>query len=241
VTPWSATFLFEVVNFMVLAAALGWLFFKPVRAVLEADRDRRAKEEHETAERRAEAETLTKEARAALEGARREAEKSRVEIVTAAEREANRIREEAREAMEEQRRTFEREREASRQADAGALAGTVGRIAAASVRALLEALDGPALDLALVRGACEELHALPRGAGDGATVESARPLDSEARRLLRDALGADFAERTVTELGAGVRVTTVVGQVDGSALALGRRAAHEVAALMAKGPEGSDG
>ena len=240
-TPATATFLFEAVNFMTLAAALGWFFFKPVRAALDTERDRWVKEERESEGQRARAETLAKEGQAALERAGREAERSRIEIVAAAEREATRIREEARQSMDEQRRTFRRELEASRQAEASALANALGRIAAASVRGLLEALDGPALDLALVRGACEALRALPQGAGDGATVESARPLDVEARRLLRDVLGTDFAERTVTELGAGVRITTVAGQVDASALALGRQAARDVAALVVGDAGTSDG
>jgi F-type H+-transporting ATPase subunit b len=235
VAPWLATFLFEAVNFLLLVGALGWLFFKPVRAALDAERDRRAKEEGEAAEQRAQAAALAKEARAVLEEGRRETERRRAEILAAAEQQAARIREEARQALEEQRRTFARELEASRQAQAGAVAETVGRIAAASVRHLLEALDGPSLDLALVRGACKEVRTLPEAARRAATVESARPLDSESRRLLEEALGAAFAERTVAELGAGIRITTAAGQVDASALALARRAARDLAAAATGG------
>jgi hypothetical protein len=42
----------------------------------------------------------------------------------------------------------------------------------------------------------------------------------------------NFDEHVVTELGAGVRVTTAIGQVDASALALARQAAHEVRTEM---------
>ena len=45
--PWVANFLFEAVNFLLLAGALGWLFFRPVRTALDAERERRAKEEAE--------------------------------------------------------------------------------------------------------------------------------------------------------------------------------------------------
>lgn len=237
--PWVATFLFETVNFLVLVGALGWLFFRPVRAVLDAEREGRAREQGEAAEQRAQAEALAKEARAALEEGSRETERRRAEILAAAEQQAARIREESRQALEEQRRTSARELEASRQAQAEALAGAVGRIAAASVRNLLEALDGPSLDRALVRGACEEIRVLPAAARRTATVESARPLDPESRKLLQEALGGGFTERTVGELGAGVRVSTAAGQVDASALALGRRAAHDLAA--ATGAEAGGG
>ena len=235
--PPVASFLFEVVNFVVLVAALGWLFFRPVRASLEAERDRRAEAERAVAELRAQAETLGKEVRAAWEEHERETERRGAEILTAAEREASRVREESREAVEAERRTVERELAAGRRAHASALAGAIGRIAAASVRRLLESLDGPSLDLALVRGACEELRALPRAVREVATVEAARPLGPEGRCALHDVLGPTFTERAVAELGAGVRVTTGAGQVDASALALARRAAQDIAAVAA-GEEG---
>jgi F0F1-type ATP synthase membrane subunit b/b' len=230
VAPWVANFLFEAVNFLLLVGALGWLFFKPVRAALDAERDRRAKEEGAAAEQRAQAEALAKEARRALEEGSRETERRRAEIVAAAEQQAARIREDTRQALEGERRTFARELEASRQAQAGALAETIGRIAGASVRDLLETLHGPSLDVALVRGACEQLRALPQAARRMATVECARPLDPESRRLLEDALSAGFSERTV---GAGVRITTAAGQVDASALAIARLAARDLASSAA--------
>ena len=237
--PWLATFLFEAVNVLLLAGVLGWFFFKPVRAGLEAERERHAKEETEAAEHRAQAEALAKEARAALEEGGRETERRRAEILAAAEQQAARAQEDASKTLDAERRALARELEASRQAQAAALAETVGRIGAASVRDLLQALDGPSLDLALVRGACQEVRTLPEAARRAATVESARPLDPEGRRLLQDALGAEFTERTVAELGAGVRVTTTAGQVDASALAIARRAARELAA--AAGDEAGGG
>jgi len=38
VAPWVVNFLFETVNFLLLVGALGWLFFKPVGAALDAER-----------------------------------------------------------------------------------------------------------------------------------------------------------------------------------------------------------
>ncbi len=236
--PPVASFLFEVVNFVALVAALGWLFFRPVRAALESERGRRAEEERAVAALRAQAETLATEVRAAREEREGETERRCAEILAAAEREAARIREEVRQAVEAERRTAERELAAGRRAQASALADAMGRIAGASVRSLLESLDGPSLDLALVRGACEELRALPPAVREAATVETARPLGPEARGALRDVLGTTFTERAVAELGAGVRVTTGAGQVDASALALARRAARDIVAVAA-GEEGN--
>ncbi len=237
-SPPVASFLFEVVNFVALVAALGWLFFRPVRAALEADRDRLAEERRAVAELREQAETLAREARAAREEREGETERRGAGILAAAEREAARIREEARQAVEAERRTVERELAAGRRAQASALADAIGRIAAASVHRLLESLDGPSLDLALVRGACEELRALPPAVREAAAVETARPLSPEARGALHDVLGTRFTERAVAELGAGVRVTTGAGQVDASALALARRAARDIVTVAA-GEEGN--
>jgi F-type H+-transporting ATPase subunit b len=237
VAPPVASFLFEVVNFVALVAALGWLFFRPVRAALESERARLAEAERTVAELRAQAETLTREVRAAREERESETERRCAGILAAAEREAARIREESRQGVEAERRTVEGEVAARRRAQASALAEAIGRIAAASVRRLLESLEGPSLDLALVRGACEELRALPPAVREAATVEVARPLGLEARGALRDVLGTTFTERAVAELGAGVRVTTGAGQVDASALALARRAARDTMAVAA-GEEG---
>jgi hypothetical protein len=65
-------------------------------------------------------------------------------------------------------------------------------------------------------------------------VESARPLDPEARRLLEQALGIRFEERLVATLGAGVRVTTASGQIDASAARIAREGARELGALAAR-------
>ncbi len=67
-----ANFLFEAANFLLLAAALGWLLFKPVRRALDAERARHAREEDESKRLRAEAEVLAREARSAREAADRE-------------------------------------------------------------------------------------------------------------------------------------------------------------------------
>jgi F0F1-type ATP synthase membrane subunit b/b' len=228
VSPVLANFLFEAANFLLLAVVLGWVLFKPVRRALDRERERHDKEVGESQRLRAEAESLAKEARAAKEAATREADERRRESLETARREAAEIIEIARKAQLAERRRFEQELAVRREAEAANLAEAVGRIAAASVRSFLGALEGPALDAALVRAAREELDAVPKAARRPAVVECARPLDAETRAILESVLGEGFQERIVRELGAGVRVTTPAGQVDATAVALARRAALAV-------------
>jgi len=228
-----ANFLFEAVNFLLLAAALGWVLFKPVRRALDAERARHDKDLEDAARVKREAEARLQEAagaRAKLEAASTAEAKKRLDD---AGQQAARIVEEARAAADEERRAFEREQEARRQAEAVALAGTVGRIAGESVVRLLRSLDGPALDLALVRAACEELRKLPRPAAGTVLVESARGLDPDSKKLLAAALGDGFQARELPALGAGVRVTLPGGKIEASAAALAREAAG---AVVAAGP-----
>jgi len=245
VSPALANFLFEAVNFLLLAAALGWLLFRPVRRALDAERERHVREENELKRLRSEAESLAKEAQATREGADREATERRAGILTAAQAEAARILDAARKTQGAERHALAQELESSRNAQAAAVADTVGRIAAESVSQLLARLEGPSLDAALVAAACAQLQTLPSSArGPAALVESAHPLDAQSRKLLEGALGAGFAERTVGELSAGVRVTTPAGQVDATALSLARQASRAVASAASdpdQTPGGGDG
>ena len=236
-SPAVANFLFEAGNLALLAGGLGWLLFRPVRRALDDERARHDKLGEEATRLRSEADALAKEARAVRDAADREAEQRRIEARAAAQKEADRVIEEAREREARDRQRFERELESGRQAQTAALAETVGRLAAQSVRRLLETIDGPALDLALVRAARAELGALPAPARGAALVESPRPLEPEARRLLEEVLGPGFQQRVVADLGAGVRITTPQGQVDASALSIGREAARRVAAAMLQAKE----
>lgn len=231
-SPWLANFLFEAANFLLLAAALGWLLFKPVRGALDRERERHAQEEEELKRLRSEAESQLKEAHAMREAADQEIADQRKELLESARKEAAQILEEARRTQAAERRTLERELAASRASEAAALSQVVGRMAGASVARLLADLEGPSLDLALVRAACTELLELPSSARGSAAVESAHPLDAESRRLLAGAIGEGFEERTVAELLAGVRVTTSAGQVDATALAVARQAARAVTASV---------
>jgi len=228
VSPTLANFLFEAANLLVLALALGWAFFKPVRRVLDAEVDRHAKQDEDAAQRKAEAEALMEQARTARAEAARERDEQRQQMLEAARREAAGVLDKARATQAAERQALGQEMQAARAAEASALAETVGRIAGASVRDLLERLDGPSLDQALVGAACKALESMPQETRGSAQVESARPLAEESRRQLERALGIHIEERIVPELGAGVRVTTAGGQVDTTASAIARQAAREV-------------
>lgn len=227
-----ANFLFETANFVVLAAALGWILFRPVRRALDRDRQRRAEEEADLTRKRTETDRLLGEARQARAGLEQEMDKRRSELLGEAQREARRIRDEAREQQAVELRKLESEMVSARAVGLRALREPVGRIAGASLRSLLETLDGPSLDSALVGAACRTLRGMAEADRQPAMVEAARSPEPEARRMLSDLLGADFELRVVEELGAGVRVTTPGGQVDASALSLAREAADQLEDLV---------
>ncbi|MGR8918776.1 MAG: hypothetical protein ACU85V_04085 [Gammaproteobacteria bacterium] len=225
-----ANFLFEAVNFALLATVLGWVLFKPVRQTLERERARQQESEAAQERLRAEAEALLAEARAVRERSDEEAAARREEMLAAAREEAARILAQARESEVADRRALEQELATRRAGEATALAATVARIASDSVAELLASLEGPDLDAALVRAACAELRGLSAPKPGATLVESARALGGGTRRLLEDAIGHGFEERVVAELGAGVRVTTPAGQIDATAVAIARQAARAVAA-----------
>jgi F0F1-type ATP synthase membrane subunit b/b' len=231
VSPALANFLFEAANFLVLAAALGWVLFRPVRRALDAERARHEAAREESDRLRSEAATLKDEARAERETVEREVEARRREALRSAEAEAARLLEEARGRRAAERRALEQELEVRREAETTALTDEVARVAAESVRRLLLTLEGPPLDAALVRAACAELEKLPKHERGSMLVESARPLEPSSRKALAGLLGTGFAERIVPELGAGARIITGAGQVDVTASSIAREAARAVRAM----------
>ena len=228
-SPTVANFLFEAANLLLLMLGLAWFGFRPVRAALDAERARHAKLGEEASKARTEAEELSAQARASRDEARRLAEARRTEILAGAREEAASVARQAEQDREHQRRAFEREQHAAARGQVETIGDAVGLVASESVRRLLAVIDGPALDRALVGAASEQLRALPASARDGALVETARPLDPEARTLLAEWLGNAASERLVPELGAGVRVTTSAGLVDASARAIAAQAARALA------------
>ena len=224
-----ADFLFEAVNFLILAVVIGYLFFRPVRAALGRERDDRARVEADTARLHEEADELARKARDAWGGVDADIADHRERLLTAARAETTRAQEQAREAQAAERRAFEAQLRAAREAQAVELASVIGQVAAGSVVRLLTTIDGPDLDAALVRTACAELGPASARHARPADVESAHPLTTGDLAELSRVLGGDFTRRVVPELGAGVRITTATGQVDATAAGFARRAARDIA------------
>lgn len=222
------TFLFEAANFLLLAAVLGWLFFRPVRDALERRRSELESEQRAAAEARTEAERARQDAsarRAELEGS---LDELRERVRSDAEAERDRLVEAARARMQRERETLKGELVAQRRGQARSLARDAAFAAKEIVVRLLGTMEGPDLEHALLRAACGELEKL-RFAGPLApvVVESARALEDEAIATLAQAAGvaaADAGRRVDPDLVAGLRVLTARGLVDASAAGLAAQA-----------------
>lgn len=226
-SPTLATFLFELVNFLLLVALLGWILFRPVREALEA---------RVTAERQRSAALATQEAsiadaRAELDKRRAsfddETAKLRRDRLATAETEAAAIVAGARETADRERERSLRTLAHLEHAQVERLSHTVAAATRETISHLLATLETGDLDAALVRVVCHQLDSA-RGA---ILVESAGPLDQQSRAEISKAVDAHTASlefRVVPELGAGLRVTTPRGLIDASAAGL---AAHAERAL----------
>lgn len=229
------TFLFEAANFLLLAALLGWIFFRPVRDALERRRATLESEEREAAEKRLEAERALAEAtarRSALESSLASlSEQAREQ----AERERSRLLDAAREQAQRERETLKTELAALRRGQAKQTARDAAAAAREVVVRLLERIDGPDLEQALMGAASRELANLAASGGVAPViVESAAPLDPTLLEGLARAAGVagrDLTARQVPDLGAGVRILTARGLIDASAAGL---AAHAERALLAR-------
>jgi F0F1-type ATP synthase membrane subunit b/b' len=226
-----ATFVFETVNFLLLAVALGWLFLRPMRKLLDDERSAHNEAERKAKEAAAQAEHTRAELTERLAALHEEADRIRATARGQAEQDAAHILERARSQLEDEQRRAEREAQGQREAHTNELARDVGLVAGRIVVEVF-ARAGEQGDLALARAARDQLSAM---AAHGAThflVESARPLGDDARGALRSALGGAFDGaqlRVVPELVAGVRVTSEAGLVDATALGLATAAQRAIA------------
>ena len=119
--PTLTTFLFEMANFLVLAAALGWLFFKPVRQALMDYRTKLEADNELAAQKLAEADKVHQQ----MSDARSQLQ---AELAERRASELAELRQQAERIVADARSTAEREREVLL-AEAGKL-----RVAAVSDR-----------------------------------------------------------------------------------------------------------
>jgi F-type H+-transporting ATPase subunit b len=222
------TFLFEAANFLLLAAVLGWLFFRPVRDALERRRSALESEQRAAAEARAEAERALREARARRTELEGSLEELRARVQREAESERERLVGAARAQMQHERETLKGELVSLRRAQARSLARDAAFAAREIVVRLLEEMEGPELEHTLLGAVCRELEKL-RSSGSLApvVVESARALNEEALAALAEAAGVsgtDARHHVDPALVAGLRIITARGLVDASAAGLAAQA-----------------
>jgi F-type H+-transporting ATPase subunit b len=227
-SPTWVTFLFEAANFLLLAGLLGWLFFRPVRDVIERSRAELAAERSAAEEARTEADRIlqeTREKRAELEGS---LEELRARVQREADQERERLVDSAREQVQRERDTLKGELVSQRRAQSRSLVRDAMLAAREIVVRLLEEMGGPDLEQALIRTACRELAGLSSGGSlQPIVVESARALEVDALDQLTEAAkvqAADVSHRVDPDLIAGVRVLTARGLVDVSAAGLAAQA-----------------
>lgn len=222
------TLLFEAGNFLLLAALLGWLFFRPVRDALERRRSELEREQRAAAEDRAEAERALEEARARRVEAESSLEALRERVQREAESERERLIEAARAQTQRERETLKGELVSQRRAQARSLARDAAFAAKEIVVRLLEEMEGRDLERTLLEAACRQLAELrSSGALAPVVVESARALDEEALAALAEAAGvarSDAGHRVDSSLVAGLRVLTDRGLIDASVEGLAAQA-----------------
>lgn len=234
-SPTLTTFLFETANFLVLAAVLGWLFFKPVRQAL-ANRQAELESAAQTAAKKlAEAEHAQQEINTAHASLQAELNEQRGREVAAAKKQAD-------ELLNKARASAQRERDMSRRLAArmsDAQQETLAQVAAAAagdtVEHLLKQIGGPELHAALVESACEQLRSLPQESISPIKIESTQGLSAGQLGQLRDVLGSavDKADiRTIDGLGAGIRISTGRGLIDASVSGLSQFARQSLVTEM---------
>lgn len=227
-------FLFEIGNFGLLVVGLAWLVLRPIRTALDAERERRDAVEAELATKRTELETAQSQLEEARHAFELDMNTTRGARLAAAQSEAAAIVERAREQAEREREAALRDADVEAKARIDASRTAMGTIAGAAVRQLLETVDGPPLEEALVGAVCERIAEWGDAELGDIVVEAARPLSAEAVRRLSERLRREVSVRVVAELGAGVRITSAAGQIDATAAAFARLAEGRVVAELSR-------
>ena len=226
-SPTLATFLFELINVLLLIGLLGWLFFKPVRAALQTKQDAELARRNELASQLADAERQRAELDRHLRAFGTEMAQMRQAHLAAAAQEATAMRTQAHDAAMRERESVTRMLAQLERAQLERLSAAVATATRESVTRLLATLSAPDLDVSLVHAACRQLAALDGSSLGAVLVESARPLGDAARLAVTAVLDGHAPStqfRVVPDLGAGLRIVTSKGLIDASALGIGREA-----------------
>ena len=226
-SPTLVTFVFELINVLLLIGVLGWLFFKPVRAALQSKLEADEQRRDQLAAREADVERQRAEVDLRRQGFDTDMAQLQQAHVAAATQEAAAILAQAHEAAERERDAVTRTFAHLERAQLGRLSAAVAAATRESVARLLATLSAPDLDVSLVHAACRQLAAVDGRHLGAVLIESAHPLDDAARATMTAALGgrAPSTEfRVVPDLGAGLRVVTAKGLIDASARGIAQEA-----------------
>jgi F0F1-type ATP synthase membrane subunit b/b' len=229
------TFLFEIANFVGLAAVLAWLFFKPVRKALEDQRAASKRKDEEAAQKLADAARLRQDIESQHQTLATELAAMRTKVRESAKQDAAQIVDEARAQVERERAALKREALHIEKAQTAKIALAVATVTHHTVKRFLQQMEGPELELTLVKAACRELQALSNDSLAPVGVESATALDEVSRQLIDTSLGAaaksaDF--QVVPELEGGLRVSTAHGIIDASIIGLANFAEQSLSVDM---------
>lgn len=216
-SPTVTTFLFEVANFLILAGALTWLLFRPVRAAIEKRREHIAEAEQQSTEKLAEAERTRREIEQRLARLDEEIREKRDSAKQTATQEAEQIVSEARAAAQRERASLKRQLHNLEHARIENISKIVAATAGQAVGRLLHDVAETDLDGALVRQACHQLQTFDGNSLAPVIVESARELSAEERQAIENAAGpagesVDY--RITEELKMGLRISTNRGLID---------------------------
>ena len=224
-SPVLTTFVFEIVNFLLLVSLVSWLFFRPVRAALQARQDAEKRRREELDARHADFDQQRRE----LEERRRtfdvDTARMREALLATTSQEAAAIRAQASEAAQRERESVERTMAQLEQAQIEHLSSAVAVVARDTVVHLLTALDGSDLETSLVTAAARRVTTFDSNGLGIVLVESAHALDDRHRNVFLAALNGQSVDfRVVPDLGEGVRVVTARGLIDASTRGIARQA-----------------
>ena len=231
-----ATFLFELINFLLLVSLLAWLLFKPVRAALQARQDEERQRREALAASAAETERQRAEVQHRLQAFDTEVAAMRQQHVAAAAREAADIRRQAHEVADHERELATQRLSQLERAHVERLSAAVAATARQSIERLLVTLDGPDLEASLVRAATRRVADVNSGMLGTVLIETAHPLGEAARTALAaafDGHSTAFEFRVAPELGTGIRIVTSRGLIDASGHGLAREAERTLVNLLA--------
>ncbi|MCA9068171.1 MAG: ATP synthase F0 subunit B [Planctomycetaceae bacterium] len=234
-SPWLTTFLFEVANFLVLASALTWLLFRPVRNAIEQRRESIADEQKQAADKLTEADRIKNEIKQRFTELDQEIQQKRETARQEATKEAEQIVADARSAADRERAALQRQITYLEHSRIERLSQIIAATTGQTVGRLLEDLGNSDLRVLLVQEGCQRLQALSEDLTVPVVVESAWDLSDAEKSSLQEAIGPSgqpIEFHTVQQLKAGLRISTNRGLIDLSEAGLANFAERALTAQL---------